>query len=113
MLCSNIASIAMGFELGSDKCAEFPREEMELMCCPLGGVPEIDGGTATTTATPAVKSSTSEIDGGTATTTATPTVETTASPESIEAALGGLSFSGFGGFTFVSIVSAAWAVGFV
>jgi hypothetical protein len=63
MSCTDIASIVMGFESGSDECAEVLREELELMCCP--------------------------------------------------SASGGVSFSGLGGFAFASVVSAAWAVGFV
>ena len=179
MTCSDIISVAMGLESGFDECAEVPREEVELICCPSGGIPEIGGGTVATTAAPAVEISTSatataipEIDGGTATTTAAPAVETststnatvspesndaasggvattvipveetstsatataipeidggtatttaetststkaTASPDSSYAASGGVAISGFGGFSFVSVVSALWAIGFV
>jgi hypothetical protein len=141
--CSDIISIAMGLESGSDECVEVPREEVELICCPSGGIPEIGGGTVATTAipveeteinngttttiAPVVETSTyatapaiPEIDGGTATATTAPVVETTtstnttASADSIEVASGGVSIiSGFGGFSFVSIISALWAVGFV
>ena len=123
MTCSHIISIAMGLESGSDECAEVPREEVELICCPSGGIPEIG---ATTTAIPVEEISTSatatvipEIDGGTATTTAAPAVETststnaTASPDNNNAASGGMAISGFGGLSFVSVVSALWAIGFV
>jgi hypothetical protein len=126
MTCSDIISVAMGLESGSDECAEVPREEVELICCPSGGIPEIGGGTVATTAAPAVEISTSatataipEIDGGTATTTAAPAVETststkaTASPDSSYVASGGVAISGFGGFSFVSVVSSLWAIGFV
>ena len=143
MTCSDIISLAMGLESGSDECVEVPREEVELICCPSGGIPEIGGGTVATTAipveeteinngttttiAPVVETSTyatapaiPEIDGGTATATTAPVVETTtstnatASADSIEVASGGVSIiSGFGGFSFVSIISALWAVGFV
>ena len=140
--CSDIISIAMGLESGSDECVEVPREEVELICCPSGGIPEIGGGTvattdipveinngtATTTIAPTVETTSTsattpavpEIDGGTATTTTAPVVETstptnaTASAESTDVASGGVSnTSGFGGFSFVFVVSALWAIGFV
>jgi hypothetical protein len=126
MTCSDIISVVVGLESGSNECAEVPREEVELICCPSGVIPEIGGGTVATTAAPAVETSTSatatvitEIDGGTATTTAAPAVETntstnaTASADSNDVASGGVSISGFGGFSLVSVVSALWAIGFV
>jgi hypothetical protein len=140
--CSDIISLAMGLESGSDECVEVPREEMELICCPSEGIPEIGGGTvattdipveindgtATTTIVPAVETTSTsatapavpEINDGTATTTTAPVVETstptnaTASAESTDVASGGVTIiSGFGGFSFVSVVSALWAIGFV
>jgi len=123
MTCSDIISVAMGLESGSDKCTEVSCEEVELICCPSRGIPEIS---ATTTAIPVEETSTSatttaipEIDGGTATTTAAPAVETststnaTTSPDSNDAASEGMAISGFGVFSFVSVVSALWAIGFV
>jgi len=114
-------------------------EGYEISCCPnvagntiaapveetstsatTAAIPDIDGGAATTPAGPVGSSSTTadipEIDGGAATTTAAPvgtSATTPTIPESSEAASGGVSLSGFGGFAFVFIVSALYAIGFV
>jgi hypothetical protein len=103
-------------------------EGYEISCCPSVA--------ADTTAAPVEETSTSattaaipEIDGGTASTTAALVKETTTTaapvedtsnpattptiPESTDTASGGVSFSMFGGFAFVFIASAFYAVGFV
>jgi hypothetical protein len=114
--CVYLINQAILRETGSVFCGY--AEAYEIYCCP-----EV---TAATTVIPVEETITSvtataipEIDGGTATTTTAPAVETstltnaTASPESNDAASGGVAISGFIGSSFVSVVSALWAIGLV
>ena len=114
--CVYLINQAIQRETGSAFCGY--AEAYEISCCP-----EV---TAATTVIPVEETSTSatataipEIDGGTATTTTAPAVATststnaTASPESNDAASGGVAISGFIRSSFVSVVSAWWAIGLV
>jgi hypothetical protein len=133
MSCYDIASVAMGFESESDECATLPSEDMKAVCCPpdpenprpcelcpdgftYDGELEFEGLTITCSEIALVVMGWDLERHKDMEAVCCPPKDSisTASPESsTEAALGGVSFSGFGGFVLVSVVLSAWAVGSV